>query len=77
MRPYVGARDPIGAMATDLHVAYEHAASDYMASNPTGERSQCSFGGRCLGKRHKYMCRGSQQQNYRGKPPPAPYYGRK
>ena len=26
--PYVGARDPIGAMATNLHDAYEQAASD-------------------------------------------------
>jgi hypothetical protein len=35
MRPYVGAREPIGVMATDLHDAYEQTASDYMASNPT------------------------------------------
>jgi hypothetical protein len=45
MRPYVGARDPIGAMATDLHDAYEHAASDYMASNPTGSEVNVALAG--------------------------------
>jgi hypothetical protein len=36
--PYVGDLDPIGAMAMDLHEAYEQAASDYMAGNPTGSK---------------------------------------
>jgi hypothetical protein len=34
--PYVGAVDPIGQMASDLHNAYTGAASAYNAANPTG-----------------------------------------
>jgi hypothetical protein len=43
--PYVRAPDPIGAMATDLHDAYEQAASDYMASNPTGSKVNVALAG--------------------------------
>jgi len=43
--PYAGAPDPIGAMATDLHDAYEQAASDYMASNPTGSKVDVALAG--------------------------------
>jgi hypothetical protein len=34
--PYVGAIDPIGQMASDLHNAYTGIASAYNAANPTG-----------------------------------------
>jgi len=43
--PYVGDPDPIGAMALDLHNAYEQAANDYMASNPTGSRVDVALAG--------------------------------
>ena len=43
--PYVGDPDPIGAMAVDLHDAYEQAASDYMASNPTGSKVNVALAG--------------------------------
>lgn len=43
--PYVGDPDPIGAMAMDLHNAYEQAASDYMASNPTGSKVDVALAG--------------------------------
>jgi hypothetical protein len=43
--PYVGDPDPIGAMAMDLHNAYQQAASDYMASNPTGSKVDVALAG--------------------------------
>jgi hypothetical protein len=43
--PYVGDPDPISAMAMDLHNAYEQAASDYMASNPTGSKVDVALAG--------------------------------
>ena len=43
--PYVGDQDPIGAMAADLHNAYQQAASDYMASNPTGSKVNVALAG--------------------------------
>ena len=43
--PYVGDLDPIGAMAMDLHDAYEQAASDYMATNPTGSKVNVALAG--------------------------------
>jgi hypothetical protein len=43
--PYVGAPDPIGEMAMDLHDAYEQAASDYMVSNPTGSKVNVALAG--------------------------------
>jgi hypothetical protein len=43
--PYVGDPDPIGAMALDLHNAYQRAASDYMASNPTGSKVDVALAG--------------------------------
>jgi hypothetical protein len=43
--PYVGDPDPIGAMAMDLHEAYEKAANDYMASNPTGSKVNVALAG--------------------------------
>jgi hypothetical protein len=43
--PYVGDADPIGAMALDLHNANEQAASDYMASNPSGSRVNVALAG--------------------------------
>ncbi len=43
--PYVGDADPIGAMAMDLHNAYEKAASDYMANNPTGSKVNVALAG--------------------------------
>lgn len=43
--PYVGDKDPIGAMAADLHNAYEQAASDYIASNPTGSKISVALAG--------------------------------
>jgi len=43
--PYVGDADPIGAMAMDLHNAYQQAASDYMASNPTGSKVDVALAG--------------------------------
>ena len=32
--PYLGAADPMGAMAGDLHNAYEHVAATYLAGHP-------------------------------------------
>ena len=43
--PYVGDPDPIGAMAIDLHNAYEQSATDYMASNPTGSKVDVALAG--------------------------------
>ena len=43
--PYVGDPDPIGAMAMDLHNAYQQAAGDYMASNPTGSKVAVALAG--------------------------------
>jgi len=43
--PYVGDPDPIGAMAMDLHNAYQQAAGDYMASNPTGSKVDVALAG--------------------------------
>lgn len=43
--PYVGDPNPIAAMASDLHNAYEKAASDYMASNPTGSTVNVALAG--------------------------------
>jgi hypothetical protein len=43
--PYVGDANPIAAMASDLHNAYEKAASDYMASNPTGSSVNVALAG--------------------------------
>ena len=43
--PYVGVADPLGAMAGDLHNAYEQAASDEMAANPSGSRIGVALAG--------------------------------
>jgi hypothetical protein len=43
--PYVGDPDPIGAMAMALHDAYEQAANDYMASNPSGSKVDVALAG--------------------------------
>ncbi len=43
--PYVGDPDPIGAMAADLHNAYEQAASDYAVSNPMGSKISVALAG--------------------------------
>jgi hypothetical protein len=43
--PYVGDPDPIGAMASDLHNAYEQAAADYMASDPGGSKVDVALAG--------------------------------
>jgi hypothetical protein len=43
--PYVGDPDPISAMATDLHNAYEQVASDYITDNPTGSKVSVALAG--------------------------------
>lgn len=43
--PYVGDPDPIGAMAGDLHNAYEQAAADYIASYPSGSKIDVALAG--------------------------------
>jgi hypothetical protein len=43
--PYVGDPDPIGAMAMALHDAYEQAANDYMAGNPSGSKVDVALAG--------------------------------
>jgi hypothetical protein len=43
--PYVGDPNPIAAMASDLHNAYEKAATDYIASNPTGSSVDVALAG--------------------------------
>jgi hypothetical protein len=43
--PYVGAVDPLGQMASDLHNAYTGEASAYNAANPTGSHVDVALGG--------------------------------
>ncbi|HET6184801.1 MAG TPA: PEP-CTERM sorting domain-containing protein [Acetobacteraceae bacterium] len=43
--PYVGDPDPLGAMAGDLHNAYEKAAADEMSANPAGSRLGVALAG--------------------------------
>ena len=43
--PYVGDANPIAAMASDLHNAYEAAASAYNAANPNGSHVGVSLDG--------------------------------
>jgi hypothetical protein len=43
--PYVGATDPLGQMASDLHNAYTGEASAYNAANPTGSHVDVALGG--------------------------------
>lgn len=43
--PYVGATDPIGQMASDLHNAYTGEASAYDAANPTGSHVDVALAG--------------------------------
>jgi hypothetical protein len=43
--PYVGATDPLGQMASDLHSAYTGEASAYNVANPTGSHVDVALGG--------------------------------
>ncbi len=43
--PYVGAADPIGQMASDLHNAYTNAANAYNAANPTKSNVNVALSG--------------------------------
>jgi autotransporter-associated beta strand protein len=43
--PYVGAANPIGQMASDLHNAYTGAANTYNAANPTGSHVGVAYSG--------------------------------
>jgi hypothetical protein len=43
--PYVGATDPLGQMASDLHNAYEGEASAYNTANPNGSHVDVALGG--------------------------------
>jgi hypothetical protein len=43
--PYVGATDPLGQMASDLHNAYTGEASAYNGANPTGSHVNVALGG--------------------------------
>jgi len=43
--PYLGATDPIGQMAFDLHNAYTGAASAYNAAHPTGPQVDVALAG--------------------------------
>lgn len=43
--PYVGDSNPISAMANDLHTAYEQAAVNEMAANPTGSSVDVALAG--------------------------------
>ena len=43
--PYVGAIDPIGQMASDLHNAYTGEASAYNVANPNGSHVDVALGG--------------------------------
>jgi hypothetical protein len=43
--PCVGATDPLGQMASDLHNAYEGEASAYNAANPNGSHVDVALGG--------------------------------
>jgi hypothetical protein len=43
--PYVGATDPLGQMASDLHNAYTGEASTYNVANPTGSHVDVALAG--------------------------------
>ncbi len=43
--PYVGDNNPIAAMASDLHKAYERAAANEMAANPAGSGINVALAG--------------------------------
>ncbi len=43
--PYVGDKNPIAAMAKDLHNAYEQGAGDYQAAHPAGSSVNVALAG--------------------------------